>query len=120
MYVAHNCLKILKKTSKSYENQENAFDKTREPLFFWEILSFWANLGNFENQQKTLGKWFWTNFVKNNFSENCRQILGECSVLFSYDKLFINQIASPYCEILSPRFLRMDLSSSVHTSKSQA
>ena len=38
----------------------------------------------------------------------------------SYDKLFINQIASPYCEILSPRFLRMDLASSVHTSKSQA
>ena len=23
---------------------------------FWEILIFWTNLGNFENQQKTLGK----------------------------------------------------------------
>ena len=40
MHVAHNCLKILKKTSESYENRENAFDKTREPLFFGKFSVF--------------------------------------------------------------------------------
>ena len=40
MKVAHNCLKILKKTLESYENRENAFDKTREPLFFEKFSVF--------------------------------------------------------------------------------
>ena len=39
---------------------------------------------NCDNQQKTLKKLFLTNFVKNNFSENCRQILGECLEYFRF------------------------------------
>ena len=56
----------------------NAFDKTRERLFYGKFsVAFWTILGKFENQQKTSGKRFWSNFVKNNFLENCSKILGE-------------------------------------------
>ena len=86
-------IKIVSKFSESYETQENAFDKTRERLFFGEFsVSFRTILGKFENQQRSLGKWFWTNFAKNNFSENCRWVISRFSFL-ACNKLFINRIA---------------------------
>ena len=64
-----------RKTSESYKTRKNAFDKTH---YFSGILGEF--LDNFrENHKKTLGKRFWTNFEKNNFSENYQRILGECS-----------------------------------------
>ena len=57
-------------------------------------MSFRTILGKFENQQKTLGKWFWTNFVKKiseivgKFSVNVRYIF-----VFAINKLFTNRIA---------------------------
>ena len=39
---------------------------------------------------------FWSNFVKNIFLENCRQLVGECLEYFRFlpfHKLFINRIA---------------------------
>ena len=54
-----------RKTSESYETWENAFDKTREQLFFRKFsMNIRTILGKFENQQKILGKLFWINFVK--------------------------------------------------------
>ena len=45
------------KTSESYETRENAFDETREQLFWGRFsVSFRTIFGKFENQQKTLGK----------------------------------------------------------------
>ena len=45
------------KTSESYKTRENAFNKTRERLFFGEFsVIFRTIFGKFENQQKTLGK----------------------------------------------------------------
>ena len=74
----------------------------------------WGVFRKFGNQKETLRKWFWTNFVKNNFSENCRQILGECSKYFRF-AIIMNYLLTvllvPHHEILSPRFLRMDLTS---------
>ena len=55
-------------------------------------MSFPTIFGKFENLQKTLGKLFWTNFVKNSFSENCQQIVGQFSFL-PCNKIFINRIA---------------------------
>ena len=83
----------------------------------------WLVFGKFENQRKTLEKWFWTNFVKNIFSENYRQIVGECSEYFRFCYLInylLTGLLVPYREILSPRFLRTDLASSVRTSKPRA
>ena len=48
------------KTTESYKTQQDAFDKTRE-YFFENSLSFWTIFRKFENAQKILGKWFWTN-----------------------------------------------------------
>ena len=49
--------------TESNETQENAFDKTHEQLFFEKFsVSFRTIFGKFENQQKTFGKLFWTNF----------------------------------------------------------
>ena len=46
-----------RKTSESYKTRENAFNKTREQLFFGEFsVSFWTIFGKFENQQKTSEK----------------------------------------------------------------
>ena len=46
-----------RKTLQSYKTRENAFNKTRERLFFGEFsVSFRTIFGKFENQQKTLGK----------------------------------------------------------------
>ena len=62
------------------------------------------------------------NFVKNNFSENC----GKLSVNFRniFVLPLINNLLTgllvPYREILSPRFLRTDLASSVRTLKPRA
>ena len=85
-----------RKTSESYKTQENAFNKTRGRLFFGEFsVSFRTILGKFENQLKTLGKRFWTNFVK-----KIRGIVGKLSVnvrnifVFAINKLFIDRIAS--------------------------
>ena len=55
-------------------------------------VSFRTSFGKCEYQQKTLGKWFWTNFVK-------RKVVGKFSVnfrnifVFANNKLFINRIA---------------------------
>ena len=77
--------KNSRKTSESYETRENVFDKTYERLFFEKLsVSFRTIFGKFENQQKPSRKWFWTDSVKNTFSENCRQILSECSVHFRF------------------------------------
>ena len=79
-------------------------------------MSFRAILGKFENQQKTLGKRFWTNFVKKIFAElsvNVRNIFVFCHVI----NYLLTGLLVPYREILSPRFLRTDLASSVRTSK---
>ena len=47
------------KTTESYKFQQDAFHKTR---ILGEILwSFWTIFRKFENPQKILGKWFWTN-----------------------------------------------------------
>ena len=82
-----------RKTSEIYRTQEKVFNKTRE-RFFSEN-SRWV-FGKFENQQKTLGKSFWTNFVKKYFlgelSANCRSMFWIFSFLSS-NKLFINRIA---------------------------
>ena len=62
----------------------------------------------------------WTNFVKNNFSKNCREILGEFSEYFRFSHVInylLTGLLVPYREIPSPRFLRTDLASSVRTSK---
>ena len=83
-------------------------------------MSFRTICGKFENQQNIMGKWFWTNFVKNRFSKNCRQILLECSEYFRFcyiiNYLLIGLFV-PYRETLIPRFLQADLASSVGTSK---
>ena len=106
-----------RKTSESYKTRERTFDKTRERFFFGNSQwIFRTNFGKLENQQKTLGKWFWTNFVKNNFSENCLQILGECSEYFRFCHLINNLLTGflvPYREILSLVFQ----ASSVRTPK---
>ena len=66
-----------RKTSENYKTWGNAFNKTRERLFFGEFsASFRTIFGKFENQQKTLEKWFWTIFVKNIF----RRIVSKLSV----------------------------------------
>ena len=86
-------------------------------------MSFRTFFGKFEYQQKTLGKLFWTNFVKNNFSENCREILGEFSEYFRFRHLInylLTGLLVPYSEIITPRFLRTDLASSVRTSNPRA
>ena len=61
--------------------------------------------------------------MKNNFSENCRQIFGKCSEYFRFaiNSYLLTGLLVPYREILRPRFLRMDLASeSVRTSKPRA
>ena len=87
-------------------------------------MSLRTTFEKFENQQKTSGKLFWTNFVKSDFSENFRQILGESSATFVHaiNKLFISRIARdvPYREILRPCFLRTDLARRVHALKTRA
>ena len=58
--------------------------------------------------------------MKNKFSENCRQILGEFLEYFRFCHLtnyLLTGLLVPYYEILSPQFLRMDLISLVRTSK---
>ena len=83
----------FRETSESYKTWEKAFNKTRERLFFGEFsASFRTVFGKFENQQKTLGKWFWTNFVKIFFSENCRLMFRIFSFL-PYNTLSINRTA---------------------------
>ena len=75
-------------------------------------MSFRTILGKFEYQQK------------NNVSENCWEILGEFSGYFRFRHIINNYLLTgllvPYREILSPRFLRMDLASSVRPSKPRA
>ena len=67
-----------RKTSESYKTRENVFNKTRERLFFGEFsVSFRIIFGKFENQQKDLGIWFWTNFVK---KKHFWRIVGKLSV----------------------------------------
>ena len=81
-----------RKNSESYKTRENTFNKTRERLFFGEFsVSFPTIFRKFENLQKTLGNWFWTNFMKNIFWENCQQIVGQFSFLLC-NKIFINRI----------------------------
>ena len=61
-----------------------------------------------ENQQKTLGKLFLSNFVKKSFSENCRQIVGECLEYFRFWHIInylLTGLLMPSREILSPRKL---------------
>ena len=61
--------------------------------------------------------------MKNNFSENCRGILGEFSEYFRFSHIInylLTGLLVPYREILSPRFLRTDLASSVRTSNPRA
>ena len=83
--IAQNYLKILRKLRLGYKTKGNAFDKTHEQLFFGKLwASFPTIFGKFENQQKILGKRFRNNFVKNNFSDNCGKILGECSEYFRF------------------------------------
>ena len=58
--------------------------------------------------------------MKHNFSENCREIIGEFSEYFRFCHLInylLTGLVVPYLEILRPRFLRTDLVSSVRTSK---
>ena len=78
------------------------------PLFFGKFsLSFRTIFGKFKNQQETLGKRFWSNFVKNNFSDNCQQIVGECLEYFRFFHIInylLTGLLVPYSEILSPRF----------------
>ena len=78
-------------------------------------MSFRTIFVKFEYQQKTL--------EKDNFSENCREILGEFSGYFRFHHIInylLTGLLVPYHEILSPRFLRTDLASSVRTSKPRA
>ena len=86
-------------------------------------MSFLPIFEKLENQQKTLGKLFWTNFVKNNFSENCLLILSESSENFRFcyviNYLFGGLLVQ-HREILSPQFLCADLPRSFRTSKPQA
>ena len=82
-------------------------------------MSFWIILENLKINRKR----FWTNSVKNSFSENCGKILGEFLVHFRFCHLInylLTGLLVPYNEILSPRFLRTDLASSVRTSKPRA
>ena len=61
--------------------------------------------------------------MKNNFSENCLEILGEFSGYFHFRHIIsylLTGLLVPYSEILSPRFLRKDLASSVRISKPRA
>ena len=61
--------------------------------------------------------------MKNNFSENFRESFGECSEYFRFRHIInylLTGLLVPYSEILSPRFLRTDLVSSVRTSKLRA
>ena len=94
-HVGQNCLKILGNLQKAIKFG-NAVDKARERLFFGKLsVSFRTIFEKFENQQKTLGKQFWTDFKKNEFSET----VGKFSVdfrnifVFAINKLFINQTA---------------------------
>ena len=88
--------KILRKLRKVIKLGEKAFHKTRERLFLGKFsVSFRSIFGKFENQQKTLGKWFWTSFVEQYFfrqlSANFRWMFGIFS-FFLCNKLFINRI----------------------------
>ena len=67
-------------------------------------MSFRTIFGKFENQQKTFGKWFGSNFVKNIFSENCRKILGEYSEYFRFC-LLLNYLLTGLLILVSPRKL---------------
>ena len=61
--------------------------------------------------------------MKYNLSENCREILGEFSEYFRFRyeiNCLLTGLLVPYREILSLRFLRTDLASSVRTSKRRA
>ena len=55
--IVSNCLK----TAESYKTWQDAFDKTREYFFGKFFVSFRTIFRKFENAQKILGKWFWTN-----------------------------------------------------------
>ena len=82
----------------------------------WRVFGQYSE--NLKINKKPFGKWFWTNFVKNNFSENWRQILGECSnddewgmtmPIFSFlpdSKLFINRIARAVPWNTKPSFFK--------------
>ena len=92
-----NWLKNSRKTSKTYKTRENAFDKTRERLFFAKFsVSFLTISVKIENKQKTLENdlgltsWkitFWKFVGK--FSVNIRNTL-----VLAENKILINRIAS--------------------------
>ena len=83
-HVVHNCLKILEKIRNVIElvkmlsiNLVSDYFSENSRCVFRTIFE------EFESQQKTLGKRFWTNFKKKT-SENCLQIFGECSEHFRF------------------------------------
>ena len=49
------------KTTESYKTRQDAFEKL---LFFGKFFEFSDSFRKFENAQKILGKWFWTNLQK--------------------------------------------------------
>ena len=111
-HVDENCLKILGKLPKVIKLGKMSLIKLSSDYFSEN--SRWI-FGKYGNQQKTLGKWFWSNFVKNVFSENCRLMVGECSEYFRFCHVInylLTGLLVPYREILNPCFLRTDLASS--------
>ena len=118
-----NCLKILGKLRKVIKLGKTLLIKL---VSYYLSGSSRRVLGQFSENLKINSK-PWKNdltiFVKNNFLENCPQILSECSEYFRFCHL-INHLLTgllvPYREILSPRFLHTDLASSVRTSKLRA
>ena len=97
------------------------------PLQYWAVSAvlnrrYIYNFRKICKSTENLRKMILECFVKNNFSENCRRILGECLLHFRFYhliKYLSTGLLVPYREIPNPWFLCTDLASSVRTSKSR-
>ena len=104
MHIDQNCLKLLRKLQKVMKFRKMFLIKLVSDYFSKN--SRWI-FGTFENQQKTLGKRFWTIFVKKIIF---RQILSACSVHFH----FCHVINYALTGLLMPHFKASGLVRSLH------
>ena len=112
--------KIVSKFLESYKTRENAFHKTHERLFFGKFLvSFRTTFGKFEYQQKSLGKWFWTNFVKIIFRKIVGNFLVNSQNIFVFASRFPRAVpwntksSFFYARAMQPRSVLQNLELSI-------
>ena len=89
MFNKINIVSNSRKTSESYKTRENAFNKTREQLFFGEFSESFQTIWE---STENLGKMILDLLRENIFSMNCRLMFRIFSFL-PCNKLFINRIA---------------------------